>query len=145
MHTSQKINDRIQRKTENNILYYAKNPQKIDERLEELNREWDIERALEINAATITLISMFLGVISSRKWFFVPALVGGFLLQHAIQGWSPPLPLLRRLGMRTQTEIERERYALKALRGDFGKIGNQAAGEEDLDQLSSNISEAVRH
>lgn len=45
--------------------------------------------------------------------------VGGFLLRHAVQGWCPPLPVFRRLGARTQSEIDHERYALKALRGDF--------------------------
>jgi hypothetical protein len=29
------------------------------------------------------------------------------------------VPILRRLGFRTADEINRERYALKALRGDF--------------------------
>ncbi|HET9942578.1 MAG TPA: hypothetical protein VFR05_04515, partial [Terriglobia bacterium] len=41
------------------------------------------------------------------------------LLQHAVQGWCPPVPLFRRLGIRTQREIDEERYALKAMRGDF--------------------------
>ena len=53
-------------------------------------------------------------------------MVAGFLLQHAVQGWCPPLPVFRRLGFRTQTEIEEERYALKALRGDFRDV---AAGD----------------
>lgn len=54
-----------------------------------------------------------------RRWFIFPAFVAGFLLQHAVQGWCPPLPVLRRLGFRTQPEIDYERYALKSLRGDF--------------------------
>jgi hypothetical protein len=33
----------------------------------------------------------------------------GFLLQHALQGWCPPVPLLRQLGFRTSYEIEEER------------------------------------
>ena len=48
-----------------------------------------------------------------------PVIVCGFLLQHAIQGWCPPVPVFRRLGVRTSFEIEQERYALKSLRGDF--------------------------
>jgi hypothetical protein len=48
-----------------------------------------------------------------------------FLLQHAIQGWCPPLPLLRRLGIRNQREIEAERIALKILRDDFDEISNE--------------------
>jgi hypothetical protein len=47
---------------------------------------------------------------------------GRVRLQHATQGWCPPVPVFRRLGIRTQTEIDHERYALKALRGDFKKI-----------------------
>ena len=50
----------------------------------------------------------------------LPALVTAFLFQHAIQGWCPPLPILRRMGYRTMREIDIERTALKALRGDFG-------------------------
>jgi hypothetical protein len=45
--------------------------------------------------------------------------VGGFLFQHAIEGWCPPVPILRRLGFRTAREIDIERVALKTLRGDF--------------------------
>lgn len=32
----------------------------------------------------------------------------------------PPVPVLRRCGVRTRREIDEEKYALKALRGDFG-------------------------
>jgi len=46
-------------------------------------------------------------------------LVFGFFFQHATQGWCPPIPVFRRMGVRTRREINRERYALKALRGDF--------------------------
>jgi len=45
-----------------------------------------------------------------------------FCLQHALQGWCPPLTLFRRLGIRTQREIDDERTALKALRGDFADV-----------------------
>ena len=41
------------------------------------------------------------------------------MLLHATHGWYPLLPLLRRLVVRTRDEIDRERFALKALRGDF--------------------------
>jgi hypothetical protein len=30
----------------------------------------------------------------------LPALVTAFLFQHAVQGWCPPVPILRRLGFR---------------------------------------------
>jgi hypothetical protein len=49
-------------------------------------------------------------------------MVTAFLFQHAIQGWCPPVPILRRMGFRTAHEIEQERNALKAIRGDFEGI-----------------------
>jgi hypothetical protein len=118
--TKPEINHRIDRDLEQRLRFYAvQDHQTIGERLAELDREWDIERALEANAASVSLLGLCLGVTSSRKWFVLPAVVAGFLLQHAIQGWCPPLPVLRRLGVRTRLEIEQERYALKILRGDF--------------------------
>ncbi|NMG65905.1 DUF2892 domain-containing protein [Azoarcus indigens] len=90
----------------------------IDRRLAELDREWDVERVLEANAASLVVAGCALGAFADRRFFVVPALVGGFLLQHALQGWCPPLPLLRRLGIRTEAEIEDERRALLASRAD---------------------------
>ena len=57
-----------------------------------------------------------------------PVIVTAFLFQHAIQGWCPPLPILRRLGFRTAREIDTERTALKALRGDFANVHNDEDG-----------------
>jgi hypothetical protein len=127
--TDDAINDRIRRQTQRNIAYFAGlGSREINRRLEELDREWDVERTLEANAASLSLLSLGLGAIVNRRFFLVPAFVGGFLLQHAIQGWCPPLPVLRRLGIRTAKEIDAERYALKALRGDFKNLPEQEQG-----------------
>src|SRR6059058_4355089 len=123
LHTPEHINAMIRRQTENNIARYsAAGPDAIDRRLAELDREWDIERTLEANAATISLIGLGLGAFVDRRLFILPALVSGFLLQHALEGWCPPVTFFRRRGIRTAHEIEHERCALKALRGDFGKV-----------------------
>ena len=119
-HTAECVNENIREVTEANVRRsVAAGGTAIDERIAELDREWDIERALEANAAVVSLAGVVMGVAVNRKWFALPAIVAGFLLQHAIDGWCPPVPLWRRLGFRTQSEIERERYALKVLRGDF--------------------------
>lgn len=137
--TEADINARIRRQTEANVAYFAKGgAQAISERLRELDREWDVERLLEANAATIALTGLCLGSLVNRRWFLLPAVVGGFLLQHAVQGWCPPIPIFRRLGMRTQTEIEQERYALKAMRGDFANI------PRDGDDRTAAVLNAVR-
>lgn len=118
--TSEEINDRIRRRITDNVARCAAaGPEAIEHRLAELEREWDIERTLEANASSLALAGLGLGTFVDRRFFVLPTLVAAFLLQHALQGWCPPVPILRRLGFRTQSEIEQERYALKALRGDF--------------------------
>lgn len=101
--------------------YEDADPIEISERIAQLEREWDIERVLEANAASVALVGLTLGATVNRRWFALPAVVAGFLLQHAVQGWCPPLPLFRRLGIRTASEIHREIVALKAMRGDFAR------------------------
>jgi hypothetical protein len=126
--TADEVNDQIARQTELNIIRYGRaGLPTIERRLAELDREWDVERYLETMAPTITLLGLFMGVTSSRKWLMVPAVVQSFFLQHALQGWCPPLPVLRQWGIRTADEINMERYALKALRGDFESISDETA------------------
>jgi hypothetical protein len=120
--TSEAVNRMIHAEMLERLIFFALHPERIEERLHALDQEWDVERALEANAAAFSLGGVTLGLFSSRRWLALPALVAGFLLQHAVQGWCPPLPLLRRLGFRTQREIDQERYALKALRGDFRQV-----------------------
>ena len=123
-HSSDHATEEIQKQTEAYVVNSsAQGAEGIDRRLAELNSEWDIERTLETHAATAILVGTALGAFVERRWLVVPALVAGFLIQHALQGWCPPLALFRRLGVRTSAEIDRERYALKALRGDFESSG----------------------
>ncbi len=131
--TPDEINERIRQQTERNVAWYAIHPELIDGRLGELDAEWDVERALETGSSSLSLMGLTLGFTVSRKWFLLPLAVQGFFLQHSLQGWCPPLTLFRRLGLRTQTEIETERYALKALRGDFKSIAElDGKGIEDV-------------
>jgi hypothetical protein len=118
--TPDHVNERIRRATDDRVARYAaRGPGAIRQRLTELDHEWDMERALEANAAAVSLLGVGLGAFVDRRWFILPAVVSAFLLQHALQGWCPPVSLFRRLGVRTSSEIDHERYALKALRGDF--------------------------
>ena len=117
--TAEAINHRIRAATAERLAYYAEHLDEIDARLNDLDREWDIERTIEANASTIAFTGIALGVTVDKRWLLLPALVSAFLFQHAIQGWCPPVPILRRMGVRTADEINQERYALKALRGDF--------------------------
>lgn len=123
LHTCDEINERIAAETRDRIAYYAqRSASEITRRLDELNYEWDVERALETNAAALAFTGVVMAATVDRRWLALPAIVTGFLFQHALQGWCPPLPVLRRMGFRTSAEINEERYALKALRGDFESI-----------------------
>jgi hypothetical protein len=91
-HTADEVNARISRRTKDNLEFYgAAGGESIDQRLAELDREWDIERMLEANAASAMLLGLYLSVTVSRSWLLLPIAVGGFLLQHAVQGWCPPI------------------------------------------------------
>lgn len=125
-HVNQWLHDQTRQRV---ARYAALGPAAIDRRLRELDREWDLERTLESNAATAVLIGCALGASVDRRWFIFPAIVGGFLLQHAVQGWCPPMIWFRRMGVRTQSEIDYERYALKAIRGDFRGIDSSNASQ----------------
>lgn len=124
-HTAEHVNQRIRRQMEERVeRISATGPDAIARRLNELDEEWDVERALEANASSLVAVGSGLALLVDRRFALIPLVVGSFLLQHALQGWCPPLPLFRRYGFRTQAEIEEERYALKALRGDFEGVKN---------------------
>lgn len=121
-HTPSQVQERIRLRTVENIARAIASPEIIDTRLRELDREWDIERVLELNASLLTLTGVVLGKFVNRKWLYLSMGVTGFLAQHALQGWCPPLPILRGMGIRTCQEIEQERYALKMIRGDTTSV-----------------------
>ncbi len=121
--TRPELNRKLDLELERRLKFFAtQDKAAITERLEELDREWDIERVLETNAASIGLFGGIMTVLSGRKWVLLPLVVSGLLLQHAISGWCPPLSLFRKMGVRTRIEIEQERAALKLLRGDFDHL-----------------------
>ena len=120
--TSQQVNRQIEADIRNSVRWHAARPERIESRLRQLDREWDVERVLEANAASLALFGVLLGATVDRRFRAVPAIVPAFLLQHAVQGWCPPVPILRRFGIRTAREIHKERSALKAIRGDFARV-----------------------
>lgn len=121
LHTSKQANSRIRASMLEQLARHAGAPERvIGQRIRELHGEWDIERTLEANAATVALIGLALAVVVDAWFLVLPVAVAAFLLQHALQGWCPPLVLFRRLGVRTSAEIHQEMLALRLLRGDFG-------------------------
>lgn len=131
--TDPAINARIDERIARTIRLYAGQPRDvITQRIAELDREWDVERVLETNAASLALAGVALSVLGDRKWLLLSAGVLGFLFMHGTQGWCPPLPALRRMGVRTRDEINREKFALKQLRGDFDGLEIDGGGSSSL-------------
>ena len=90
--------------------------------IENLDREWDFERVLETEVSTMGLLGLALALRYHPGFMFIPGFAAAMMLLHGVQGWYPLLPIFRRMGIRSQNEIDRERYALKALRGDFDAV-----------------------
>ena len=121
--------------------YTNKSVDEITARIHELEKEWDIERYLGVNMSTLALSGLAAGAFSnSKNWLVLPAVVLSFFMQHAVQGWCPPLPVLRLLKIRTQKEIEQEKYALKILRGDFENLQN--VSQQEINSLKQAISKS---
>ena len=113
------LNRKFEQRLAANIARYmgASRPA-IDQRLRELDREWNVERLIETEAPLMIGLGIALGLTKGQKWFAVSALAASMVILHSLRGWYPLIPILRRLGMRTQNEIEEERNALRMLRGD---------------------------
>jgi hypothetical protein len=115
--------ENIDRQIEERVRYLAAQSRGIiSARIRELEQEWDIERWLDLNMSAAGLSGLALGIAGYRRWLWLASLAAACLLQQVLKGWSPPISLLRRAGLRTRGEIERERIALKALRGDFDTV-----------------------
>jgi len=120
---TEEANERIRRQLEVNVAYYARRLDRIEERLKDLEAEWDVERTVSAGAGVASLAGLALGLFN-KKWALLPVAAAALLIAHAVEGCCAPLPALRCLGVRTRREIERERYALKALRGDFSAVAS---------------------
>ena len=122
-HTADAVLRRIDDHTTARLLTCADSPPEVAaQRLRALEREWDTDRVIEAEAAVTALAGLALGAWVDRRLLAIPGAVGAALLAYAFTGWYPLLPLLRRLGVRSAREVERERYAVKALRGDFADL-----------------------
>ena len=118
-HTARSVLRRIDDDTLHHLMEVEGKPEAAARRLEELDREWDIDRTVETEAATMGLIGLALGAFVRPAFLALPATIGAAVFLYGTRGLYPLLPMFRRLGIRTAREIERERYAVKALRGDF--------------------------
>ncbi len=123
-HTKTHLNERIEKQWKERLEALRSDERQalINQRLEELDKEWDVERTLQTNFAALSLAGIGLAAKINKRWAALSVGVPAFMIQHALQGWCPPLAVLRRLGVRTAQEINEERFALQSLRGDFDSV-----------------------
>lgn len=113
--TSPTVNQKIDRQIEANIEgLRGAAPDDIRERLAHLEKEWDIDQVIQAKTGALVNLGLVLGR-RNRKGYWLAGLGFASMLSHAISGWSPPLPVLRRMGFRTRREIDREKFALLAM------------------------------
>ncbi len=113
--TPNKINHKLDYKTQARIeKIKAKGTAAIQKRLEEIDREWDIDRVLMINFAVVMFAQLFLAAKKSKKWLIGPLIQTPFLFMHATFGWCPPSLWFRPIGFRTRKELQSERDVLLA-------------------------------
>ncbi len=129
--TSPHLNQEISQQAEERIQHYRhESSDQISQRLAELDREWDVERTLQTNFATLSIVGALLTATLNKRWAILALGVPAFMVQHSLQGWCPPLAVLRRLGFRTAKEINDERFALKSLRGDFANASEYQQADD---------------
>src|SRR5690606_18522465 len=77
--TSDRINRKIDQKILINIGKYRDySDDQIARRLEELRREWDIEKTLEVNASALALTGTLLGAVVNKRWLILSGIVTSF-------------------------------------------------------------------
>lgn len=130
-HTASSVLHKIDNATTANLIEHADAPaDALTARQRALDSEWDTDRTIETEAATLGLIGLALGAFVHPRLLIIPKLAAAALLLHAVTGWYPLLPVFRRLGIRTAREIARERYGLKVLRGDFDNMTGARADDQ---------------
>jgi hypothetical protein len=119
--TPEPIKARIDHASARCVAELAERPHlEISEHVAQLDKEWDVNRWGELGCAGLVL----LGAAGGRLRI-ASAAAGAALLWMSLGGGGPVIWLLRRLGRRTRRELDLEKYAAKALRGDFDFVSSE--------------------
>jgi hypothetical protein len=112
-------------------------PAAIEERLHQLNHEWSAGRVATVAAGVAILIGFGLTALLGPWWLILPAVAALFLLQGLVTRTSLLTALFHRTGFRRGGEIEEEKFALKALRGDFKHLPtvHDIEAQDDITRL----------
>lgn len=120
-------------------------PEAIEGRLAELDREWTAGRATKAVIGVLIVVGFGLTALFNPWWLILPAVGGVFLLQYLFSRTSWLGLMFREMGFRTGFEVDQEKIALKALRGDFRNLPTVLDIEkrEDISRLEGEGGIAV--
>lgn len=112
-------------------------PAAIADRLEALDREWTSGRATKATAGVVIVVGVALAAVFGPWWLLLSAVGGLMLMQYLFGRRSIVGGIFHTWGLRSGAEIDREKTALKALRGDFQQIPtvHQIEAREDISRL----------
>lgn len=124
------VNKRIDEKVERCVRYMAQRERaEISCYLQSLEREWDVNRAVMVAGSLVSLLGLWQARRSGAIWRALSGVAAGLMLHHGLIGFGPLAGLVRAVGrVRTRREIDLEKFALKALRGDFERIPRSEGG-----------------
>lgn len=106
--------------TQENINHYYHNKNHIENRLLQLEKEMSIEQIFQLHDVANITAGVLLSIATRKqKWLLLPLLIAIVQSVQAASGLRLGTSLLRKYGFRTKADIDKEKYALKALRGDF--------------------------
>ena len=82
--------------------------------LEDLKAEWSYEKVVEVAAAVLTIASIFLNKTQKRKLDEFGESVSSILGVESLRDWTPPAGVLKKIGLRSQGDIDKEISRLSA-------------------------------
>lgn len=112
-------------------------PQAITDRLNEIDKEWSAGRVAKVTIGLTIVVGLALTALAGPWWLILPAFGALFLLQYLFNRVSWLGAMYREIGFRSGAEIDHEKFALKALRGDFHQLPtvHHIENKEDISRL----------
>jgi hypothetical protein len=104
-------------------FYGSLGSQAVSDRLQALEEEPDLETVATLAMAGTGMLALVFGILGSRLWRLLAWMALPLIFVHARGRLSAPGEFLKTLGLRSRREIQEEKFALKALRGDFRDVG----------------------
>jgi hypothetical protein len=138
--------DSSQSKTWDNVRFYGSlGREGLSERIRSLDEEWDAEKFVTLALSGAGLLGLIMGLLGSRLWRVLTWVSLPLLFLAGQEKWRPSEGVLKSLGLRSRREIYEEKYALKALRGDFQNVDSASGSEgETLARNSARALDAVK-